>query len=88
MTLNPRYVGQVLNIGVPLKYWDEEIVAFMSAWHFIDVRRTLDCSAPDETTRAPAESRESFDRGRTWLISMGDGLAVAETRFAVRTQAL
>jgi argininosuccinate lyase len=75
-------------VGRRIEYSDADLEKITSPRHFIEVRRTLGGPAPDETTRALAESRRLLDRDRAAWQRREEQLAEAASRLAERVRAL
>jgi argininosuccinate lyase len=75
-------------LGAPLSYSEAALARILSARHFVNVRRTHGGPAPEETSRALAESNRGLEADQGWWTAATRALAAAERRLADRSRGL
>jgi argininosuccinate lyase len=75
-------------VGRTIEYTEDRLQTIMSPRYFVEVRRTLGGPAPEETSRAVAESRRLLDRDHLAWRARRDHLEDAERKLTERARQL
>jgi argininosuccinate lyase len=75
-------------VGRAIEYTEDRLQQIMSPQYFVGVRRTHGGPAPEETSRAVAESRRLLECDRSVWQTRRDRLAAADERLRERVSAL